>query len=341
MKPVGANNIRPENVKKSERANVIRPYNIVIASAGPQSNIKSQDYKMKKILMKIMATIKFVLFMLWIAAQIPLALALAPFGHRAGIWQFKFFTRVVLKLAGIRVKIFGKLSPARPLLIVGNHISVFEFMTLPASFGASFFAKDDVAKMPVVGPFAKFWGVVMVSRKPSAAAKMAELIANQMQRTSWPMVIYPEGTTSNGSVVLPFKSSMFDFIEKGADVTVQPIVMFYRDSKGNPIDDQVMADDYAYFDNAKMPPGACLCKKERSAFGQVFHVFELGGFTVEFHLLPPPTFAGATAGKPPLAGMDRKQIAETLHKIVNDEFMKLKDMKNEQNGNNAHAGGRF
>ena len=262
----------------------------------------------------ILASVRFVLFWLWAILQIPLALILWPFGRRAGVWQFKFFTRVVLKIAGIRVRVYGEMSKERPLLMIGNHISVFEFMTFPATFGGSFFGKDDIAKMPLIGWFAKLWGVVFVSRRSSQAAKMAQLISDQMRRASWPMVIYPEGTTTNGSVVLPFKSSMFDFIEKGANVTVQPMVMLYRDRRGKRIDDQVMADDYAYFDNIKMPAGACLCKKERSAFGQVFHVFELGGFTVEFYLLPPP----------PLAGMDRKQIAETLHKTISEEFYKLK-----------------
>ena len=58
-----------------------------------------------------------------------------------------------------------------------------------------------------------------------------------------------------------------------------------------------------------------LCKIERSAFGQVFHIMMLGGFTVEITLLPPP----------PLEGMDRKQIAEVLQQIVSDKYMELKD----------------
>ena len=57
------------------------------------------------------------------------------------------------------------------------------------------------------------------------------------------------------------------------------------------------------------------CKRERSAFGQVFHIMMLGGFMVEITLLPPP----------PLAGMDRKQIADVLHKIVSEKYMELKD----------------
>ena len=257
---------------------------------------------------------RFTLFWIWAILQVPIALVLLPFGVRAGVGQFSFFTKVVLKIAGIRVRVYGEMSTARPLLMVGNHISVFEFMTFPATFGGSFFGKDDIAKMPFVGPMARFFGVVFVSRRTSDAAKMAELIDKKMRRVSWPMMIYPEGTTTNGSVVLPFKSSMFDFIEKGAKVTVQPITMLYRDGAGHAIDDQVLADEYAYFDNAKMPAGAKLCRKERSWIGQMFHVFALGGFIVEFHLLPTP----------PLADMDRKQIAEILHKKVSEKFMELK-----------------
>ncbi|MDR1206897.1 MAG: 1-acyl-sn-glycerol-3-phosphate acyltransferase [Rickettsiales bacterium] len=274
----------------------------------------------------ISAAVKFVTFWLLALLQVPLALILWPLGRRASVWQFKFFGGLTLKLAGIRVRVYGEISKQRPLLIVGNHISVFEFMTFPATFGGSFFGKDDIAKMPVVGWFAKRWGVVFVSRRSTDAAKMVDLISSQMQSASWPMVIYPEGTTTNGSVILPFKSSMFSFLENGVKATIQPVVMLYRDKHGNPIDDQTMADDYAYFDNRKMPDGACLCRKDRSAFGQVFHVFALGGFTVEFHLLPPP----------PLADMDRKQIAETLHKIISDEFVKLKGNKYDQNSNYAN-----
>ena len=57
--------------------------------------------------------------------------------------------------------------------------------------------------------------------------------------------------------------------------------------------------------------------RERSAFMQVFHIMIIGGFRVEITIMPPP----------PLAGMDRKQIAETLHKMVSDKYMELKNQK--------------
>lgn len=59
--------------------------------------------------------------------------------------------------------------------------------------------------------------------------------------------------------------------------------------------------------------------RERSAFMQVFHIMILGGFRVEITVMPPPA----------TAGMDRKQIAETLQKMVSDKYMELKDKKTE------------
>ena len=56
------------------------------------------------------------------------------------------------------------------------------------------------------------------------------------------------------------------------------------------------------------------CKIERSAFMQVFHIICLGGFLVEIEVLPCPD----------LSGMDRKQMAEELHKIISNEYMKNK-----------------
>ncbi|MDR2938104.1 MAG: 1-acyl-sn-glycerol-3-phosphate acyltransferase [Prevotellaceae bacterium] len=267
---------------------------------------------------KVVAIVKFILFWLWVALQLPVALALWPFGRQVCVWHAKVVMFVVSKIGGIRVRVHGKLADVRPLLLVGNHISVFEFAAFPVAFGGGFFGKHEISKIPIIGWLTKRLGVIFVSRKASDAAKMVQLIDRQMSGVTWPMVIYPEGTTSNGSIVLPFKSSMFDFIEKGANIAVQPMVMLYRSKHGNPIDDKTMANDYAYFDNAKMPAGAALCRRERSAAGQLFHILELGGFMVEFHLLPPVD----------LAGLNRKEMAAKLHHIVENKFMELKEKKN-------------
>lgn len=255
---------------------------------------------------------KIIVFWAFVLLLIPFAILMWPFGIRGSVILMRVFAGFTAHLANIKIRVKGKLSRERPLLLVGNHISVFEFVAYPTAFGASFFGKAEIAKMPLVGWFAKRFGVVFVSRNARDAKKVVALINNRVSKSPIPYAIFPEGTTSNGSIILPFKSSMFDFISNGADITVQPVVMHYRDKKWREIDGQTMANDYAYFDNCKQPEGAFKCHTERSAFGQLFHIFKIGGFNIEFTLLEPQK----------LTGMDRKEIAVKLHEQIKTEFYK-------------------
>jgi len=215
-------------------------------------------------------------------------------------------------MTGIRLKVDGKLSAKRPLLCVCNHISIFELASMPIAFGASFFGKKEISEWPLVGWIAKKFGVIFIDRRPSHALEALNAIQAEMEKVNYPMVIFPEGTTTNGAYVKQFKSSLFDVVEK-TGVTVQPIVIHYRLKDGTKIIDEDMANHFAYFCNCKMDMGP-LCCRERSALSQIFHIMVLGGFLIEVKVLPVPD----------LSGMDRKQMAETLHNIVSKEYMKNK-----------------
>jgi len=129
------------------------------------------------------------------------------------------------------------------------------------------------------------------------------------------LFVFPEGTTTNGAYVKPFKSTLFNIVA-GSDIAVQPVVVNYRFRNGDVISEEDMANHYAYFDNKKMDCGP-LAKRERSAFGQLYHVMMLGGMLVEFTVLPVPD----------LTGLDRKQIAEKVGTMVSDKYMELKNKK--------------
>ena len=271
----------------------------------------------------LVAAGRFTMFWAWAVLNLPLLL-LSP-GGKFGAKQFGIFMRVSAAIGGLRFRIKGKLSDARPLLMVGNHISIFEFAVLPAALGASFFGKAEIEKFPLVGPVARKVGVQFIDRNPAKAIEMTRKIKEFTQRATWPMVIFPEGISTNGSTVWPFKSALFTMMEpqlngdkNAAQFTVQPFAMFFRDGKGRKVSDLDLALHYAYFDPKKTPVmenGKEVKIKERGYFMQLFHIMKLGGITVEIHLLSPP----------PLAGIkDRKQLAELLHKIINDEYMKLK-----------------
>lgn len=258
------------------------------------------------------AAIKFLLFWVLVVIQVPIIFVLP---RKWAVKYMPIFMWFLIKLAGIKIVVHGKLEKHRPLMIVSNHISVFEIATFPSVFKGSFVAKKEMENWPLVGWVAKKFGVIFVDRRPSHAHDALAVVQKAVQSVKYPMIVFPEGTTTNGAYVKPFKSTLFNFVEN-SNVMVQPMAMHYRYKDGSAIDEQTMADHFAYFDNKKMDMGP-RCKRERSAFGQVFHIMMLGGFMVEITLLPAP----------PLGGMDRKQIADVLQKIVSEKYMELKDKK--------------
>ena len=274
--------------------------------------MSKQKLRKQNILNTTTAAIKFIIFWILVVFQVPI-LCILP--RRWAVRYMPIFMWFLIKLSGIKIVVHGKLSDLRPLMIVANHISVFELATFPCVFHGSFIAKKEMESWPLVGWVAKKFGVIFVDRRPSHARDALAVVQKAVQTVKYPMILFPEGTTTNGAYVKPFKSTLFNFVEN-SNVTVQPVAMHYRYRDGSVIDSETLADHFAYFDNKKMEAGP-LCKRERSAFGQVFHIMMLGGFMVEITLLPPP----------PLAGMDRKQIADVLQKIVSDKYMELKDKK--------------
>lgn len=260
-----------------------------------------------------LACIKFGLFWILVVLQLPI-IFLLPRG-RLSVGYMRFFMQILLFLSGIKIKKHGELVKQRPLLVVCNHISLFEIATFPVAFGGSFVAKKEVESWPLVGWVSKKFGVIFVDRRPSHAKEALKTVQEQVSKVSYPMFLFPEGTTTNGSYVKPFKSTLFNFVEN-SDVAVQPLVMHYRFRNGDNISDEDIAQHLGYFANEKQDMGP-LCDKERSAFGQVFHVMVLGGFCVELTVLPVPD----------IKGKNRKEIAEDLQKIISKKYMEKKDKK--------------
>lgn len=258
----------------------------------------------------ITGSLRFAAFWIMVVVQLPIIILL-PRG-RFSVKYMAVFMKILLILSSIKIVKHGEVSKKRPLLVAGNHISVFEIATFPVMFGGSFISKNDVRNWPLVGFIANKFGVVFVDRRPSHAADALAEVQKAISTISYPLYIFPEGTTTNGAYVKEFKSSLFNVAE-GTNVTVQPVVTQYCFHDGTPIDEENLAEHYAYFDNAKQDMGP-RCSRERSAFGQIFHVMVLGGFTVNVYMLPPP----------PLAGMDRKQMANAMHKIISDKYTEIK-----------------
>lgn len=258
----------------------------------------------------ITGSLRFAAFWVMVVVQLPIIILL-PSRKKITAKYMAVFMKILLILASIKIVKHGQISKKRPLLVAGNHISVFEIATFPVMFGGSFISKNDVRNWPLVGYIANKFGVVFIDRRPSHAIEALKLVQDEIAKISYPLYIFPEGTTTNGAYVKEFKSSLFNVAE-GTDVTLQPVVTQYCFHDGTPIDEENLAEHFAYFDNAKQTQGP-KCSRERSAFGQIFHVMVLGGFTVNVYMLPPP----------PLEGKDRKEMANAMHKIISDKYTEI------------------
>jgi len=255
--------------------------------------------------------LRFTAFWVMVVLQLPIILLL-PARKKITVKYMAVFMKFLLILASIKMVKHNQMSKKRPLLVAGNHISVFEIATFPVMFGGSFISKNDVRNWPLIGWIANKFGVVFIDRRPSHAVEALSLVQQEISAIDWPLYVFPEGTTTNGAYVKEFKSTLFNVAEN-TDVTIQPVVIQYCYHDGTPISDKDLAEHYAYFDNAKQTQGP-KCSRERSAFGQLFHIMVLGGFCVNVYMLPPP----------PIGGMTRKQIAETMHEIISNKYMELK-----------------
>ncbi len=151
------------------------------------------------------------------------------------------FHRIVLFLLGVRVKISGEPAKARPLLIVANHVSWLDIVVLSSIMPISFVAKAEMKSWPVFGQMAWLQRTIFVKREERRrASHQANEIAERLSAHD-AIVLFPEGTTSDGHGLYPFKTTLFE-AARFALVTseqdhaiIQPVAVDYSRLHGLPL----------------------------------------------------------------------------------------------------------
>jgi 1-acyl-sn-glycerol-3-phosphate acyltransferase len=153
----------------------------------------------------------------------------------------RFFHRVLARLLGFRIKTYGEMARDRPLLLISNHISWSDITVLSTVGDVSFIAKTQVRDWPLFGTFAVLQRSVFVEReRRGKTGEQASEIATRLAAGDV-MVLFAEGTTSDGNRILPFKTSLFGAAsaairEAGVEaVTVQPVAIAYTRLHGMPM----------------------------------------------------------------------------------------------------------
>ncbi|MEN9384961.1 MAG: hypothetical protein RL323_2104 [Pseudomonadota bacterium] len=141
--------------------------------------------------------------------------------------EVQAWSRRVLGHMGVALDVRGEPAPQGPLLVVCNHLSWLDILVLNAVRPCRFVSKADVKKWPVVGMLAAGAGTVFIEReRPRDAMRVVAHLAERLEAGEV-LAVFPEGTTSDGSAVLPFHANLL----QAAVVTcqpVQPMALAYR-----------------------------------------------------------------------------------------------------------------
>jgi 1-acyl-sn-glycerol-3-phosphate acyltransferase len=148
------------------------------------------------------------------------------------------YYRVLCALLRIRVRVVGNPVRDRAVLFVSNHVSWVDIVVIGSITPVAFVAKREVASWPLVGVTAKMQRTVFVDRgrRHQTGDAVSEIAKRVASGTS--VVLFAEGTSSDGNRVLPFRSALLGAIEDqsgGGSILMQPMAITYVGQHGLPM----------------------------------------------------------------------------------------------------------
>ena len=160
------------------------------------------------------------------------------------------WSQAILAILGLQLRIEGQLLQRGPLMLVCNHISWLDIVVLHAAVHCRFISKDDIRGWPVLGTLASGAGTLYISRASCRdALRVVHQMAQAMQQGDV-LAFFPEGTTGDGSTVLPFHANLLQ-AAIAADAPVQALGLRFEDAaSGAPSFAPCYVGDESLFDSA-------------------------------------------------------------------------------------------
>jgi len=237
----------------------------------------------------------------WTLVCMPVQAVLLPLPGRLKERFPRAFWAVFIWLLGIEVQVAGQVAESsRPILFIANHSSWVDIPLLGGVVHACFVAKGEVAQWPVISWLARLGRTVYVSRSRGTTARERDSMRTRLLAGD-NLILFPEGTSSDGSRVLPFRSAFFSIAETRADAPtgtgplIQPVSLVYDRVGGLPAG-RASRPLFAWYGDMDIAS----------------HFWRLGQYTGmrATVLLHPPI--------DPAAFSDRKQLAQAVWRVAAD-----------------------
>lgn len=258
--------------------------------------------------------LRVVSFWIMVAFFLPVLFISRTLGLRFGKKIPRYFHTCLAKIMGVKIRVRGEMVGGRfdeqPTFFVSNHSSYLDIPVLGSVIEGCFVAKSEVGSWPFIGMMSRFQNTIFIERRSVRAKdQVGPLRENLEQGNS--VILFPEGTSSDGMRALPFKSSLFNIVEKpladGTYLRVQPVTMICTEIGEMPIG-RAWRPYYAWFGDMTL-------------IKHVWDVFRIADFTVDI-IFHPPVTVEEFGGRKGLSEHCQRVIADGVDQCITGRFDK-------------------
>lgn len=148
-----------------------------------------------------------------------------------------WYCGLALKLLNFKYTVKNRPSDDQHYLFVGNHLGFFDIFVLAAIKPSLFITSVDMRETPGLGLLTEMGGCLYVERRNRSNIHNELIQIRETLKAGFNVVLYPEGTSTDGRQVMPFKKTLMTAVA-GTGVPIMPMVINFRKANNEPMSDK-------------------------------------------------------------------------------------------------------